>query len=109
MEYWDIYDEFKNKTGKVLKRGDKLNDDEYHLVTNAWIKNSKGEFLITQRSSTKAHPLMWECTGGSAVLGEDTYMAAMWASSDKIRILYDNNMFEANAYFEDIVFGSNNE
>ena len=41
MEYWDIYDEFKNKTGKVLKRGDKLNDDEYHLVTNAWIKNSK--------------------------------------------------------------------
>lgn len=44
MEYWDIYDEFKNKTGKVLKRGDKLNDDEYHLVTNAWIKNSKGEF-----------------------------------------------------------------
>ena len=167
MEYWDIYDEFKNKTGKVLKRGDKLNDDEYHLVTNAWIKNSKGEFLITQRSSTKAHPLMWECTGGSAVLGEATYMAAireakeelgvdisrasykfigstkryypncpdildvylfdfdcaisnvsiqeeevndvMWASSDKIKMLYDNNMFEANAYFEDIVFGSNNE
>ena len=52
---------------------------------------------------------MWECTGGSAVLGEDTYMAAMWASSDKIRILYDNNMFEANAYFEAIVFGGNNE
>lgn len=23
MEYWDIYDEFKNKTGKVLKGGDK--------------------------------------------------------------------------------------
>ena len=33
----------------------------------------------------------------------------MWASSDKIRMLYDNNMFEANAYFEDIVFGGNNE
>lgn len=66
-EYWDIYDKNFEKINKTVKRGDKLKDDEYHLVINAWIVNSKGEFLITQRVETKPHPLMWECTGGSAI------------------------------------------
>lgn len=57
-EYWDLYDYKKNKINKVVKRGDKLKNDEFHLVSNAWIKNSKGEFLITQRVATKPHPLM---------------------------------------------------
>ena len=29
----------------------------------------------------------------------------MWASSEKIKSLYDENQFEANAYFEEIIFG----
>ncbi len=161
VEYWDLYDKDRNKLDKVVKRGDYLNDDEYHLVVNAWIKNSKGEFLITQRVENKPHPLMWECTGGSAVKGETSKMAAlrevkeelgidisncdatfvgstlryyegcpdildvwlfncdapieeikiqeeevndvMWASPSKIKELYDNNKFEYNAYFKEIV------
>ena len=41
-EYWDIYDKNFEKINKTVKRGDKLEDDEYHLVINAWIVNSKG-------------------------------------------------------------------
>ncbi len=76
MEYWDLYDENRHKLNKKAKRGDYLQDGEYHLVVNAWIKNSKGEFLITQRSANKSHPLMWECTGGSALMGEESLEAA---------------------------------
>jgi len=76
MEYWDLYDKDKNKLNKTVKRGDYLSDDEYHLVVNAWIMNDKNEFLISQRSSNKKHPLMWECTGGSALMGEDSLEAA---------------------------------
>ena len=58
MEQWDIYDKNFAKTGKTICRGEKLQDDEYHLVVNAWIVNKKGEFLITQRNANKSHPYM---------------------------------------------------
>ena len=32
MEYWDLYDKNRQKLNKVVKRGDYLKDDEYHLV-----------------------------------------------------------------------------
>lgn len=53
MEYWDLYDKDKNKLNKIVKRGDYLSDDEYHLVVNAWIMNDKNELLISQRSAKK--------------------------------------------------------
>lgn len=88
-EYWDIYDEKGNKIEKTVKRGDKLSDNEYHLVTNAWIVNKKGEFLITQRAETKTYPLMWECTGGSALKGETSKEAAMREIKEELGIDVD--------------------
>ncbi len=85
-ELWDLYDKEKNKINKVVKRGDKLNDDEFHLVVNAWIKNSNDEFLITRRSPNKPHPLMWECTGGSALFGEDSLDAAVREVKEELGI-----------------------
>lgn len=159
MEYWDLYDKNRNKLNRIVKRGDILSDDEYHLVINAWIRNKNNEFLITQRSANKTFAFMWECTGGSALKGETSKQAAireikeelgidvdeytgkligttlrqfpncpdifdvwifesnvqienitiqkeevcnvMWASVDKIRELYNENKFEANAFFEE--------
>ena len=69
-EYWDLYDKDRNKLNKVAKRGDTLANGEYHLVVNAWIKNKKNQFLITQRSANKKFAYMWETTGGSALQGE---------------------------------------
>lgn len=85
-ELWDLYDKNKNKLNKIVKRGDKLNDDEYHLVVNSWIKNDKNEFLITQRSPNKSHPLMWECTGGSALKGEESIDAAIREAREELGI-----------------------
>ena len=86
MEYWDLYDKNMKKLNKTARRGDKLLDSEFHLVVNAWIKNQKGEFLITQRSANKSHPLMWECTGGSALAGEDSLMAAFREVKEELGI-----------------------
>ena len=44
MEYWDLYDKDRNKLNKVVERGQKLSDDEYHLVVNAWLKIVKMNF-----------------------------------------------------------------
>ncbi|MBO5143700.1 MAG: NUDIX domain-containing protein [Clostridia bacterium] len=89
MEFWDLYDENKNKINKVVKRGDKLEDNEYHLVVNAWIKNSENKFLISQRVVTKSHPLMWECTGGSVLSCESTLDAAVREIKEELGIDID--------------------
>ena len=71
MEYWDIYDINKKKTGKTTPRlGCKLEKGEYHIVVNAVIINSKGQILVSKRADYKPHGLMWEMSGGSITVGE---------------------------------------
>lgn len=77
MEYWDLYDKDKNMLERKAIRGEKLDDNEFHLVVNAWVKNDEGKFLISQRSINKTYPLIWETTGGSALMGEDSIDAAI--------------------------------
>ena len=86
MEYWNLYNYLGKKKKKIAIRGSKLNNDDYHLVVNAWIMNNKGEFLITQRSANKSHPLMWECTGGSALLNETSQEAAIREVKEELGI-----------------------
>lgn len=93
MEYWDLYDYNGKKKEKIAIRGNKLNNDEFHLVVNAWIVNDQGEFLITQRNEYKSHPLMWECTGGSALIGETSLQAAVREIGEELGI--DINKDEA--------------
>ena len=76
-ELWDIYDEEGNKTGRVQRRGDPFLPGDCHLCVHVWIKNSRGEYLLTKRAPEKVMPGLWECTGGSALLGEDSLTAAL--------------------------------
>lgn len=70
-ELWDIYDENRNKTGKIAEREiTKFEKGEFHIVVSAIIMNSKNEILISQRAPHKKHPLKWECNGGSILAGE---------------------------------------
>ena len=51
VEFWDIYDKNRNKTGRLAERGVyEFKEGEYHLVVVALILNSKNEILITKRS-----------------------------------------------------------
>ena len=72
-ELWDLYTEDREKSGETLVRGQEIPEGRYHLVADAWIVNSKGEYLISQRSASRpTFPLMWECVGGSVLAGEDS-------------------------------------
>ena len=60
-EIWDLYDENRELLGKDHVRGEQLPIDGYHLVAHVWIRNSKGEYLIAQRSANRpTFPLVWE-------------------------------------------------
>lgn len=79
MEYWDIYDKNKQKTGRTMKRNDWcLKDDEYHLSVLGVIQRSDGKFLITQRVMTKHWaPGWWEVSGGACMAGEESKEAVI--------------------------------
>lgn len=76
-ELWDVYDENRNLTGRLHRRGEPLKPGEYHLVVHVWMLNSKGQFLLTKRAPNKGFPNIWESTGGSALAGDDSLTAAL--------------------------------
>ena len=70
-EFWDIYEENRNKTGNLAQRdGYEFKDGEYHIVVTGIIFNSKYEILISKRASWKKYGGLWECNGGSILAGE---------------------------------------
>lgn len=76
-EIWDVYDENRVKIGRLHRRGDPMPRGDYHLVVHIWLLNERGEFLLTKRAPNKGFPGMWECTGGSALAGDDSLTAAI--------------------------------
>lgn len=78
-EYWDIYDENKQPTGRTMKRNDfQLKDNEYHLTVLGVVQHTDGRFLITQRVMTKRWAAgWWEVSGGGVMAGESSKAAVI--------------------------------
>lgn len=76
-ELWDVYDEHRQKTGRLHRRGEPLPVGDFHLAVQAWLQNQDGSFLLTQRDPCKGFPLYWECTGGAADAGENSLTAIL--------------------------------
>ena len=83
MELWDVYDENRVATGKTHVRGVPLNQGEYHLVADVWLGNEDQEILLTRRHPDKPYGLMWECTGGSVLMGETSVEGALRELSEE--------------------------
>lgn len=85
MELWDLYNERRELTGRDHVRGEEIPQGFYHLVVHVWIRNSKGEYLISQRSADRPTcPLMWECVGGSVIKGENSLTAALRETKEEV-------------------------
>jgi len=88
MEYWDLYNENREKLNTLHKRGEPIPNGSYHLAVNVWILNSRGEVLLTQRHPQKArYGGFWECSAsGSVISGEDTLQGALREAEEEIGI-----------------------
>ena len=90
MEYWDVYDAFRNKTGKIMVRG-KVPFGDYHLVVCICVFNSEGKLLIQQRQPFKdIWPDFWDISAaGSALAGESSRQAAERELYEELGIKHD--------------------
>ncbi|EGY79809.1 NUDIX hydrolase [Peptoniphilus indolicus] len=72
-EFWDVYSKSGKRKNRVIKRGDKMLNGEYHLVSEGWIRVDEDHYLIQKRSKNKKlFGDMWYCSvGGSVLAGEE--------------------------------------
>ena len=75
MELNDVYDEKRNLTGKLHRRGRPWKKGEYGLVVCAWVYDGHGNVLLTRRAPEKSFPGTWENSGGAALAGETSRQA----------------------------------
>ena len=70
MEFNDVYDENRNLTGKVHRRGSHWQEGEYGLVVCVWVYDGRGHLLLTRRAKGKSFAGTWENSGGAVKAGE---------------------------------------
>lgn len=100
MEFWDVYDKYRNKTGKIVSKDQKnFKEDEYGLAVHIAIFNSKNEMLIQKRQSTKdKYPNLWDVSaGGHAIYGETSEEAIERELFEELGIDFDFS--DQRAYF----------
>ena len=75
MEWNDVYDENRNLTGRVHRRGTPWGAGEYGLVVCVWVYDGRGHILLTRRAKGKSFAGTWENSGGAAKAGETSRQA----------------------------------
>ena len=78
-EIWELVNEKKEKTGILHERqySELIPKGLYHIVVAIFTVTAEGEVLLTQRSPEKPMGLLWECTMGSVLAGEESLPAAV--------------------------------
>ena len=78
MEYFDLYTADREKTEKIMARGEPTPEGFYRLVVHVCIFDSRGRMLIQQRQPFKrGWSNLWDITvGGCAVSGDTSRSAA---------------------------------
>ncbi len=108
MEYWDLYDSERKPLNRTHARGEAFAEGEYYVCVEVWVKNSKGQFLITKRHPDKKAGNLWEFTGGGTLAGEDTLQSAVRELKEETGIEADVEELELFAtyrrknYFQDL-------
>ena len=74
-EWNDIYDENRQLTGRVHRRGSSWGPGEYGLVVCVWVYDGRGHLLLTRRAPGKSFAGTWENSGGAAQAGETSRQA----------------------------------
>ena len=90
MELWDLYTREREKTGRTHVRGEAIPPGCFHLVVHVWLRNARGQYLISQRAADRpTFPLMWETTGGSVLSGEDSLTGAVREVREELGVRLD--------------------
>lgn len=87
MEWIDVYDGQRRRTGRKKPREQMFSAGEYRLTAFTVIANFKGEVLLTLRDPKKRiYPNVWGHTGGAVQAGESSRRAIAREVAEEIGI-----------------------
>jgi isopentenyldiphosphate isomerase len=91
MEFTELYDINRQKTGNTLERGQKTPQGEYRLVVHVCIFHPDGRMLIQRRQPfVIGWPGRWDVSmGGNAVVGDTSQTAVQRELREELGIDYD--------------------
>ena len=101
MELNDIYDENRNLTGKLHRRGTPWEAGEYGLVVCVWVYDGRGHVLLTRRAKGKSYAGTWENSGGAVKAGETSREAVARELFEETGIRAEPEEFELLATDKD--------
>ena len=90
MEYNDIYDRERNRTGRLHRRGTAWESGEFGLVVCVWVYDGNGRILLTEKSFAGT----WENSGGAAKAGESSLQAIVRELEEETGIRAEAGEFE---------------
>ena len=117
MEFFDLYDRDRIKTGKTLARGgEPVPEGLYRMVVHICIFGSDGKMLIQQRQPFKDDwSGLWDISvGGCSVAGDTSLSAAIREVSEEIGVCLKENelrrvfTIQTEHVFDDIYVVSKN-
>ena len=94
LEFNDVYDENRNPTGRVHRRGTPWRPGEYGLVVCVWVYDGRGKILLTRRAKGKSFAGTWENSGGAAQAGETSRQAIARELFEETGIRAEESEFE---------------
>ena len=91
MEYLDLYDITRQKTGHTLERCTPTPEGEYRLVVHVCIFHPDGRMLIQRRQSDSIPwPCRWDVSvGGNAITGDTSQTAIRRELREELGIDHD--------------------
>lgn len=93
-EWNDIYDENRNLTGRLHRRGTPWKNGEYGLVVCVWVYDGRGHLLLTKRAPGKSFAGTWENSGGAVKAGETSLQAVCRELWEETGIRAEESEFE---------------
>ncbi len=88
MEILDLYDDSFQKLDETIERGTKTEAGKNIMLSVAFIKNQKGEYLIQKTSSAKGSK--YSSTGGHVKHGEDGLTTIKRELQEELGLLSDD-------------------
>ena len=91
MEYFDLFDKNKVKTGLTIPRDTEIPEGYYRLIVSLAIFNSNGDMLIQQRQTfKKGWSGLWDIScGGGQIAGESGEDAIHRETSEELGLDID--------------------
>jgi 8-oxo-dGTP pyrophosphatase MutT (NUDIX family) len=109
-EIWELVDADKRKTGILHERiySERIPKGLYHIVVEIWTRTPDGEILLTQRSPEKPMGLLWECTMGPVLVGEESRDGAVreLAEETGISAKKEDLIFLGDTYYDNWIVDS---